>query len=429
MGMAPQTIVLGGPMSSVTRDTFDMRTRDGSTRAPVEPAEHTVARWVEQSRTASWWSRSVAFYEPRPLRLVVDDHAWVFVAEAGGIRVTADVERGDRSDQRIATLAITKPDFEDLIEDLVSPIGWWSSGHLEIGRDLNVILDWWLLIRGLIDGAAPYVNGDVQLSDPSLWMRSFTMGEDPVEDMQAFLGTYGFLHLRSLFGEDDMSAIATEMEAMAPLYKPGDGNSWWATDADGVEHLVRCENADQHSPTIAEIVTRPEFLTIGDIPGVGHKWARRAENKIEALTKPLNIVSGISDVPWHKDCSLGRHSHMCCRLTVGISVTAGTADSGLLRVVAGSHRARTWPALSRKGFDLPVVPLPTAVGDATVHLSCTLHEALPPTRIERKVLYTDFGLPDRNGSGGVWDPRLSEIREKAAQTVSQPAAAGPRPTF
>ena len=42
--------------------------------------------------------------------------------------------------------------------------------------------------------------------------------------------------------------------------------------------------------------------------------------------KPIGIVEGISDVPWHKDCSLGRHSYRCCSLTVGISVTGADAS-------------------------------------------------------------------------------------------------------
>ena len=35
-------------------------------------------------------------------------------------------------------------------------------------------------------------------------------------------------------------------------------------------------------------------------------------NRIEALVKPIGVVEGISDVPWHKDCSLGRHCYECC---------------------------------------------------------------------------------------------------------------------
>ena len=151
-------------------------------------------------------------------------------------------------------------------------------------------------------------------------------------------------------------------------------------------------------------------------------WGSRPGNRIEALIKPIGVVEGISDVPWHKDCSLGRHRDECSSLTVGISVTGADATSGRLRVVAGSHRALVWPALLRRGQDLPVVDLPTATGDVTVHQSCTLHMAQPPTERERRVLDTGFRLPpvDPEATQAARG-RLAKVREAAPGTVSQPS--------
>ena len=59
-------------------------------------------------------------------------------------------------------------------------------------------------------------------------------------------------------------------------------------------------------------------------------------------------------------------------------------------MVAGSHRALIQPAFVRRDLDLPQVELPTATGDVTIHLSCTLHMSHPPVDRERRVLYTDF---------------------------------------
>ena len=87
-----------------------------------------------------------------------------------------------------------------------------------------------------------------------------------------------------------------------------------------------------------------------EIPGVGGKPGGN-ENIVEVLVKPIGVIEGISDVPWHKDCSLGSHSYRCCSMTVGISVTGADADSGQLRVVAGSHRALIQPAFVRRGLD------------------------------------------------------------------------------
>jgi hypothetical protein len=131
-------------------------------------------------------------------------------------------------------------------------------------------------------------------------------------------------------------------------------------------------------------------------------------------------VSGISDVPWHKDCGLGRHSYDCCGMTVGISVTGADATSGQLRVIAGSHRGLVWPAFSRKGMDLPEIDLPTKTGDVTVHLSCTTHMSQPPVDRERRVIYSGFSLPPADPAAvASGRKRLFRIRESIPEGVSQ----------
>jgi hypothetical protein len=134
------------------------------------------------------------------------------------------------------------------------------------------------------------------------------------------------------------------------------------------------------------------------------------------------VVEGISDLPWHKDCALGRHSYDCSSMTVGISVSGADAVSGQLRTVAGSHRALLWPSMYDEGRSgLPVVPLPTGTGDITVHLSCTLHQSVPPVERERRVMYTGFRLPARGTDAErAALERLRAIREDAP--VKAPSA-------
>ena len=132
----------------------------------------------------------------------------------------------------------------------------------------------------------------------------------------------------------------------------------------------------------------------------------------EGLLKKIGVVEGMSDVSWHKDCSLGGHSRGCSSLTVGISVTGAGRENGELGVVAGSRRANV-PVLGVDGLDLPRVPLPTRTGDVTVHCSCTLHMSRPPVSAERRVVYTGFDLAPRPGDRPVeLDP--AEIRRRRA---------------
>jgi len=133
--------------------------------------------------------------------------------------------------------------------------------------------------------------------------------------------------------------------------------------------------------------------------------------------KPIGVVEGISDLPWHKDCSLGRHSYDCSSMTVGISVTGADSRSGQLAVVAGSHRANLQPNFIHPYLDLPRIDLPTKTGDVTVHLSCTLHMSHPPIQKERRVMYSSFVLPHKGKKIGV--DRISKVREEAYLKVSQ----------
>jgi hypothetical protein len=218
-----------------------------------------------------------------------------------------------------------------------------------------------------------------------------------------------------------MDVISRDMDAALPSYRRGDGQSWWARTKAGDDRCVRMQSFDRHSPATLELLASDRYARIGRLIGDGY-LARTTGNRIEALVKPIGVVEGISDVPWHKDCSLGMHSFRCCGLTVGVSVTGADAESGQLRVVAGSHRALMRPAFVRPDCDLPILDLPTATGDVTVHCSCTLHMAQPPVERERRVMYTGFSLPER---GAVSEVRLraqgdlGKVREGAYTTVSQ----------
>jgi hypothetical protein len=280
------------------------------------------------------------------------------------------------------------------------------------------------VLRAALDGRPIHEPGSVTFHDrdgaPLDLERTFRPDDDR-DEMRHFLEEAGYLHVEGLFSEDEMRAVSDEMDRAAPTYEPDDGHSWWAKTADGERKLVRMQGFDERSPATVALIGDRRFLGLAEIAGDGHVFGARSNNRIEALFKPIGVVEGISDVPWHKDCSLGRHSYECCSLTVGISVTGADDVSGQLRVRAGSHRALMWSALDQPGCDLPVVELPTRTGDVTVHLSCTLHMAQPPVERERRVMYSGFSLPPLDAAAAAAGrARLRAVREAAPVTVSQP---------
>ena len=316
-------------------------------------------------------------------------------------------------------MRLTVEQLTDIVNDQSTPVALMSNAILDMPEGgLPDFLDWWLILRAAVDGRRVHVAGDVEFEMDTC--RSFTV-DDSDEDMRRFLEEAGYLHIRGLFSKEEMAAVEADYEKAAPHYEKGDDRAWFATTHDGEEHLVRMNGFDRYSEVSVDLIDEDRFQRIGRIPACGHTTTRLPGNRIGALNKPIGVVKGISDVPWHKDCSLGRHSYECCSLTVGISVTGADAESGQLRVVPGTHRSLVWPApCIQPGLDLRPVDLPTQTGDVTLHLSCTQHMSQPPVKRTRKVLYTGFGqvsadpeLADANRA------RLGAVRSKTHTTISQ----------
>jgi len=169
----------------------------------------------------------------------------------------------------------------------------------------------------------------------------------------------------------------------------------------------------EKSAQLRELVADERFRWIGELTGDGHEHKGGGEG----LVKPLGIVRGLSDLPWHKDCGQGKHSYQCNGLTCGISVTGADRTSGALGVIPGSHRANTMATGRDPNLDLRPRMLETATGDVTVHCSDTLHRAHPPVDRPRKVVYSSFGLPPLPGDEPRPDPRYSREARAALSDV------------
>jgi len=416
--------------------TLDVRTRFDGQSAVFEAAKFLGETLPSRLATHAELIPPSSELELRPLVIHVEDRAWLLrrdrerfevtplVPDPGSTSVDPVIERLASHD-RIAEVRLSGAQLGDLVEDQVTPVGLMTAGTLDQPRGrIGHLLDWWLVMRSVLDVRPIHRRGAVVL--PEDLRRSFTLEDDP-DDLFEFLESAGFLHLRGVFSAEEMAAVSTEMDAASSAYEPDDANSWWATLADGTPTVVRMQRFDEHSPTAASILADDRLARIAAIGRCGHAVDWAASNRIEALFKPIGVTAGISDVPWHKDCSLGRHSYECCSLTVGISVTGAGPTSGQLRVVAGSHRALIWPSLlDTSTIDLPEVELPTETGDVTVHLSCTLHMAQPPTVEPRRVLYTGLRLPslvDDTARRTASRRLQATSREGAPRHTSQPSTA------
>lgn len=400
--------------------TVDQRTRRDDEVVPVDAGAFFGDELPERIARDGWLAEPGAReLAPRSLAIAVGGRCWTLSLDDDGLRV----HPGDLD--AAALVELDDEQLTDLVHDVRTPMGFLTGGDLRQPRGrLDDLLDWWVVLRSLLDQRPAHTAGAIGFHDrdgrPLDLHQGFDVDSDP-EAQAHFLGEAGFLHLRSVFTEEEMAAVSRDMDDAFPHYQPDDGRSWWATTRAGEHRPVRLQHFQEHSPTTAALLDDDRLTRISRLTTDGHRPdASWGGNVIEALVKPLDVVEGISDLPWHKDCSLGRHSYRCCSMTVGISVTGADASTGQLRVVAGSHRALVQPAFVRRGLDLPEIDLPTRTGDITVHLSCTMHMSQAPVTAERRVLYTGFRLPDDGRTSAATAAKLSAIREGAYKTVNQP---------
>ena len=402
--------------------SVDVRSRLDSDVEQIE-----LEAWIENQLPLLLEQNSAIAFEGaellgcRPLGIRVSEKSFTLIPSNGHIKMNKGL------DNAAVVVDMDEISFSDLVQDIQTPQSLATAKVIDLPlRDHFRFLKWWPVIRAIIDGRPVHKPGDIdfveQDGSPLDLNRSFTL-EDSNKDISWFLSQTGFLHLEGWWSQDLMHEIYTDIDNSIKKYQRGDGRSWWAKTKDGKDHCVRLQYFQEHSETVKKLLNDEKHKRIASLPGDGHtlEWnGSNQQNVIEALVKPIGIVEGISDLPWHKDCSLGRHSYDCSSITVGISVTGADDKSGQLAVVAGSHRANLQPNFIHPYLDLPVVALPTKTGDVTVHLSCTLHMSHPPIERERRVMYTSFSLPNKSEKVGV--DRISKVREEAYMKVSQAPA-------
>jgi hypothetical protein len=375
--------------------TVDLRTRFEGDAVALDPTtfleEHLPAHLEVRGNDAG---RAAMRLGLAPLTLEVHGDQLTFAADGERLGVAPRA-------QDALVVALDAGAFSDLMQDVASTFGLQMTGRAEIRRgSVDAFVAWEPVLRCLLDGRPVYEPGSLSFHErdgsPLDLHRSFTLDDDPA-DLAHFLAEAGFLHIEGIFTGAEMAAVSADLDDAIAAADRDDGASWWACTAAGEWYPSRILGFNQQSPALRAVLHSERLGSIGTI--TDDRFVQRdpdAGDSAEGLLKKVDVVEGISDVSWHKDCAMGGHSRGCCGLTVGISVTGAGRENGELGAVAGSHRANVAP-LGIDGLDLPRIPLPTNTGDVTVHCSCTLHMSRPPVSAERRVVYTGFHLEPRPG--------------------------------
>ena len=273
-----------------------------------------------------------------------------------------------------------------LISDLDTAPGLFYSGRAQATRGKPIrFVGWETGLRAMFHGLAPFDPGTADLQDadgaPLDVTASFpheTVAAQ-ADEMTHFLDTAGYLVVRDVFDAAEIAALLADSSALHDEAVPGDGRSWWGRDDAGAEVLCRVLDANRRQ-SFLDLARDPRIRRLADLaPETLVDRDPDARDSVTVLWKIPDVVEGLADLPWHRDCGMGGHALNCPTLVVTVCLTSGTAEAGELRALPGSHRGG-FPFVDGRDVSAPTgVPVHVSAGDVSLHYSDLMHASLAPT--------------------------------------------------
>ena len=316
-----------------------------------------------------------------PITFVTDSGEWTYVPEAGTIRVHEGV-----LDESRVVVQIDDASFADLAADLDTPVAMLYQNRATVvrGNPLRFVR-WEPALRAMFHGR-PIYNADTisliddhgRVIDPLASFEMDAVHSDP-QALAQQLSTVGFVVARDVFDEAEIAALLNEADSLRASAQPGDGTSWWGKNADGEAVVTRVLNGST-MPTLQALYDNDSIRAIVAATGLELRSAYRDEvDGVTVLWKIPNMVEGLADLPWHRDCGMGGHAMNCPTLVMTICLTEGTPEAGELRALPGSHNT-SYPFIDGNAPGAPTgVAVAVSAGDVSVHDGDVMHVSLPPT--------------------------------------------------
>lgn len=349
-----------------------------------------LAAGVDDTRAAA---ASVGAGRSLTLRDVTDAVAFTYRAGESGVEI-AEGPGGN------VVAELDRDAFEDLLTERWSVFGLLYSQRIRItSGTFEQFASWEPALQNLWFGRDLYDDAAVDRLgsgddgfDPA---RDFTLADDDAV-LAAQLQRAGFLVLRQVFTEAEIAELDAEERRLQALATPEDGRSWWATDASGHEVCCRLTYTSMRSDIFGRLHEDPRLRRIAALHGEALSPAPDRLDGTSVVIKNPAVVSGLSDLPWHRDCGMGGHPVLCPGINIGIQLDEASAANGQLAFLAGSHHHTNLPGEIARHPDWPVVAVDARPGDVTVHYAHVLHVAPPPTSptAHRRAVYVSFVNPE-----------------------------------
>jgi ectoine hydroxylase-related dioxygenase (phytanoyl-CoA dioxygenase family) len=316
-----------------------------------------------------------------PICFVTPSGSWTYVPTNGSVAV----RDGILDDARVV-VEMDDQSFADLAADLDTPPAMLYQHRANVSRGNPLrFVRWEPALRAMFHGRPLYDAATVDLRDrdgqpidPTASFELAALSADPGA-LAHQLSTVGWVVVRQMFNADDVAALLREAEELRADARPGDAVSWWGRNAAGEAVVTRVLNG----------VTRPALRALYDdhrirslVAATGLELRSAYRDDVDGVTvlwKIPDMVEGLADLPWHRDCGMGGHGATCPTLVMTICLTDGAPEAGELRALPGSHTTGH-PFIDGNAPGAPVgVALGVTAGDVSVHDGDVMHVSLPPT--------------------------------------------------
>lgn len=311
---------------------------------------------------------------PICFQLAGNGHCYSYQVTETGIEI--------QSGRHASTLInINQDDWQGLVNDLESAPGLLYGGRLDgSDGDLMQFVEWEPALRAMFHGrpaydpSKPLVDQHEKNLDPG---SRFSLADSP-DDMRAFLNAAGFLVIRDVFTEQEITSFRQQARQLHQAAEEGDKTSWWGKNKHKQSVLCRVIHAGTLD-TFKSLYQDPRILSLQQL--LPNNLGPRNPQDIDGVTviyKNPDMVEGLSDLPWHRDCGMGGHAVMCPMVICSIYLYPANDHTGPLKFLPGSHHCTVGFADASDTNAPSGISAELHAGDVSLHFSDVMHAAPAP---------------------------------------------------
>ena len=313
-----------------------------------------------------------------------DGNSWRLNATENGIEIDHKI-----NEAKVVISAETE-DWKDLVSEAWSIMGLLIQNRVVLEKgSFNHVAAWEAPLQALYNERPIFASDDIRGD----FEHEFGLDDEPTE-MGNSLRNLGFIVVREVFDKEEIRKMSQEVEARRANATPEDKRSWWATDKNGKEHCCRVTYMNHGSELFSKLAYDRRLLNLAELADEKLYPTPDHGDGVSVVIKVPEVVEGLADLPWHRDCGMGGHPLICPGLNIGIQLDEANERSGQLIFLPSSNQFSGGADVAQRTNK--TIGVKAQPGDVTVHYGHTLHVAPPPRESShnRRTVYVSFHKSD-----------------------------------